>query len=597
MLRISSLSFTNYFNISTRIILGFTVTLSSLLFLAVFSIWATSASQARFFAFKDINRQANQIAVIDRHIVSLQKYVQVFVYTGYDAIADHVRKESTELKKSLNVMEGMTHSSTRQELLARMRHHFLRYSETFDDALSEYAWRDQAVQKIQSLSKKIGSEGNPELSYFTYQTTSIAYRYLADTNSKRLTQHISQLQNDWLKRPSLSSSTRENLDAYQTALRHLIQSTRGYLYLVNVVMAGESLEFRHVSQELKTQLTKKVSRLSDITIKKGSQARMLGGVLSAITLFVGLVIAILISRSITLPITAITDVLIRLSKGESINHIPGAYRTDEVGAMAEAANIFRERNAETERLLTEVESQREALERSNEELDQFVHTVSHDLKTPVVTSSGFIGMMKDLASKGKLEAAISKLNILERCNQRMHQLIGDLLDLSRVGRVEVDYQIIDTSKYISGIIDSLETELNRKNITSSISEPLPMFEGNESRVLQVFENIISNAIKYTQDDGTGKIEIGGHTDGNWTQIYIKDNGPGIEEQYHEKVFSLFQRLESNQEGTGVGLAIVQKIMKFHHGKVWIESKGQGTGCTFWLRFPNSQPKQQKEHGQ
>ena len=116
---------------------------------------------------------------------------------------------------------------------------------------------------------------------------------------------------------------------------------------------------------------------------------------------------------------------------------------------------------------------------------------------------------------------------------------------------------------------------------------------NATRVSQVFDNLIANARKYGRQGDRCEIRIGAVQDKDAVCFYVRDFGPGIAPQYHDRVFALFQRLESAKSGTGIGLSIVHKVMKNHDGKVWIESQGDNTGCTFWLRFPNRCPQKQE----
>lgn len=248
-----------------------------------------------------------------------------------------------------------------------------------------------------------------------------------------------------------------------------------------------------------------------------------------------------------------------------------------------AAESFKERNRALEESRTD-------LRRSNEELEQFVYTVSHDLKSPIVTSMGFISIIRKLAGQGKYEQAVAKLDRVAKANERMSQLIRDLLELSRVGRMNLDKKNIDLNVLLKEFIDSQSIRLRGSDFSVEIASGLPEIYGNESRVLQVFENILSNALKYVHNKEGGKLEIYAREGDEWWYIFCKDNGPGILPEYHQKVFGLFYRLDANEEGTGVGLAVVKKIMKFHRGDVEVDPRTgrTGEGAVFRLSFPKYQ---------
>ena len=169
----------------------------------------------------------------------------------------------------------------------------------------------------------------------------------------------------------------------------------------------------------------------------------------------------------------------------------------------------------------------------------------------------------------------------------MGQLINDLLELSRVGRIDLDKKQLDMDLLLQKLKEEKQRGFHDAKITLTIEKNLPLIYGNESRVLQVFENLLSNALKYAVKPEGSKVTIGGISKNNEALFYVKDDGPGIDPTFHKKIFGLFQRLDNTMEGTGIGLAVVKKVMQFHKGKVWIDSS-PGKGATFWLSFPIEQ---------
>ncbi|WPD24224.1 MAG: HAMP domain-containing sensor histidine kinase [Candidatus Electrothrix scaldis] len=166
----------------------------------------------------------------------------------------------------------------------------------------------------------------------------------------------------------------------------------------------------------------------------------------------------------------------------------------------------------------------------------------------------------------------------------MGQLINDLVELSRVGRIDLDKKQLDMNLLLKKLQEEKQRRFNSANIRLTIERNLPPIHGNESRVLQVFENLLSNALKYAVKPEGTEVTIGGTSKNKEVIFYVKDDGPGIESNFHEKIFGLFQRLDNEAEGTGIGLAVVKKVMQFHEGKIWVESS-PGKGATFWLSFP------------
>ena len=166
----------------------------------------------------------------------------------------------------------------------------------------------------------------------------------------------------------------------------------------------------------------------------------------------------------------------------------------------------------------------------------------------------------------------------------MSRLIDDLLQLSRAGRVRNELERIDVAALVRDLAEELDSRLHEAQGDLKIEEPMPPVLADRGRLSEVFDNLLTNAIKYGRNPSGLKITVGSKRLNGRVRYFVRDNGPGIPEQFHERIFGLFQRLDNGQEGTGVGLAIVSRIMEAHGGRVWVESS-PGRGATFWLEFP------------
>jgi signal transduction histidine kinase len=228
----------------------------------------------------------------------------------------------------------------------------------------------------------------------------------------------------------------------------------------------------------------------------------------------------------------------------------------------------------------------EEVQQKNREMEQFVYTVSHDLKAPLVTSISFIKFLKEDIAQGKVDAVPDSLQRLEKAHRRMQELISDLLQVSRLGRVELKLESVAIREVVKEIIQNAAELLPGTKVRVDMAPDLPVVRADSNRVAQVFENLIGNAMKYASDGPDPVVQIFCTDVGEEIHLCVKDNGPGIEPQYHAKIFGLFQRLDSSKEGTGVGLTIVSRIMQLHGGRVWVQSE-LGHGAEFWLAFPKS----------
>ncbi len=241
----------------------------------------------------------------------------------------------------------------------------------------------------------------------------------------------------------------------------------------------------------------------------------------------------------------------------------------------------------TERKQSEeaLQKQAEALARTNAELEDFTHSVSHDLKEPLRGIEAFAGFLAEDYGDKLDEQGQRYVTVLRESAVRMKDLIEDLLQLSRIGRAPVEYQPVPISALVEDIKLELQFAIQEKNADLRIDSNLPTVPCDKTRIREVFMNLISNAIKYN-DKPQPVAEVSCRQDNGAFVFSIKDNGIGIEEQYHEKIFRIFQRLHHREEyeGTGVGLTICKKIVEAHKGKIWVESV-PGEGTTFFFSIP------------
>lgn len=227
----------------------------------------------------------------------------------------------------------------------------------------------------------------------------------------------------------------------------------------------------------------------------------------------------------------------------------------------------------------------EQLQAANKELEAFSYSVSHDLRAPLRAISGFVSILmedygKDLDSEGKRIC-----NIIHSNAKKMGQLIDDLLSFSRLIRSELHHSKIDMESMVKIVISEFQSAQNLSQKSFSIQQ-IPEALGDANLIKQVWINLISNAIKYSSKEPNAHINIGAIQKENETTYFIRDNGVGFNMEYSNKLFVVFQRLHgiSEFEGTGVGLAIVQRIINRHGGRVWAESE-VGNGATFFFTLP------------
>jgi len=219
------------------------------------------------------------------------------------------------------------------------------------------------------------------------------------------------------------------------------------------------------------------------------------------------------------------------------------------------------------------------LEVQNAELERFAYTVSHDLKTPLITIKGYLGLWEQDVAKGNEDQAVADARQIADAADKMYGLLDDLLKLTQIGHQAVSSESVATEELVADVVQLLGHGAN-PGVTIDVAPGIPAIHGDPTRLREVFQNLIENAIKYIGAQPNPCIEIGIRGEGSQQVCFVRDNGIGIEPEFQSKVFGLFDQLDPNAEGTGVGLAIVKRIVESHGGEIWIESDGPGTGSTF-----------------
>ncbi|MEP1489123.1 MAG: ATP-binding protein [Algibacter sp.] len=230
-------------------------------------------------------------------------------------------------------------------------------------------------------------------------------------------------------------------------------------------------------------------------------------------------------------------------------------------------------NKQREKLLTELAHQ-------NQELSDYAHMVSHDLKSPLRSIDALTTWLKEDYQDKLDESGNDSINLIRNNVEKMDTLINGILDYSTISKNQTEFYDVDINKLVEDIIDM---SLLQSKISIVKLSNLPIVKGDKYRLKQLFQNLIDNAVKYN-DKVEGYIEIGVEDDNDFWKFHVKDNGKGIEAVYFDKIFKTFQKLENNPESTGIGLSIVKKIVNLYGGDIWLESEvNKGTTFYFTLK--------------
>jgi len=243
----------------------------------------------------------------------------------------------------------------------------------------------------------------------------------------------------------------------------------------------------------------------------------------------------------------------------------------------------------TQRKQAEIERENliSELETKNAELIQFTYTVSHDLKSPLVTINGYLGYLEQDATSGDMERLKKDTQRIQEATNKMHALLTELLELSRIGRMMNEPADVSFDNLVKDALELVHGQIKKSKATIQTQPNLPIVHGDRQRLMEVLQNLIDNAAKHMGDQADPLIEIG--QQGNDVEsgqpiFFVKDNGIGIAPEYHERIFGLFNKLDAQSDGTGIGLALVKRIVEVHGGRIWVESE-LGNGAAFYFTLP------------
>jgi signal transduction histidine kinase len=303
------------------------------------------------------------------------------------------------------------------------------------------------------------------------------------------------------------------------------------------------------------------------SVRRALELVALSGVLAAL---LGLVLGTRLTR----PLAALTEGVEQVARGNYDKRLRVESR-DELQVVAEAFNDMSSRLQHT---IGE-------MERRNAELERFTYSVSHDLRSPLVTVLGFLGLLEQDIEAGRKQSALADVARIRSAAAKMERQLRELLELSRVGRVTTTQEDVPLRELAEEARQSLAGRLAAAGVELQVADELPLLYGDRARLAEVLQNLVDNAAKFTGKSERPRILIGARPGPAGPVCFVQDNGIGIDPKHHQLVFGLFERLDPRVEGTGIGLALVKRIVEVHGGQVWVESGGAGQGATFCFTIP------------
>lgn len=313
-----------------------------------------------------------------------------------------------------------------------------------------------------------------------------------------------------------------------------------------------------------------------------------------ISLVAGLVLLLLIDRLVNRPVTDLARQVRQVAGGDYEREIAssGSPELTELAAdvdgmrrqIATELTVVRDARAEVEAINRELEAKAEELTRSNRDLEQFAYVASHDLQEPLRKVASFCQLLQRRYGDQLDDRAQQYIGFAVDGAQRMQRLINDLLAFSRIGRITAGFKTVDLDRVLPEVTSQLEARAgDQAEITWT---DLPSVEGEEPLLTTLFVNLVGNSLKFRRPDVPPVIRVTAERDGDHWRVNVRDNGIGIEREFADKVFVIFQRLHPRDayEGTGIGLAIVKKIVEYHGGRIWLDLDVE-VGTSIWFTLP------------
>ena len=601
--------------LKTKIYLGFAVLALLLVVIGANGYRGVAHLHASSNAMKQISDIDTAVLQIDRDIQELQLRVGRYISSGGESASDQIIALNSRLTREVNETARHQSDPELRPIFDEMANRLPQYQEHFRSVVEDREFRANLVQNEIPAKSKAISSGIDDLRQLTNERDAFRVmllqveshfsqaekqllRYYLNPDSEHVNKAISNLDAAIVLLESLECSENEEqartelvseIKDYQRTGIRAVQATRNYLFLVNVLMAGEASEVAYYSDRLKELSGQRRSSIAREAAETASSVRNLTSTGTAIALIAALLIAVRLAMSVIVPIDSLTRTFETLAAGEHVSVIPECDRKDEIGSMAMAAGIFNEQNQKqkelliaSEKLAKDLKSKANELEVTNTELDSFAYIASHDLKSPlrgIRQLATWIledcdGLLPEASGK-HFQAIIARIS-------RMELLLNDLLSFSRVGRTDHDAEAVSLNEQLHNVVSILD---NPNAVRVTWKHDLPVVETYRFPLEQVFLNLISNAIKHNDKGAAGYVEVSCDINNNRAVFKVSDNGPGIAPEHHERVFRMYQRVADSQvDGSGMGLAIVKKQVERLGGQIAIQSESD-CGATFIFDWP------------
>jgi len=630
--------------VKTKISIGFAVVLALHLTIAVMGHYGLRESDRKLARFEALHDETIAVAQFIEDVDALQRRVLLFTQTGHPAHEKSARRLYQSLAKRVTALRALPNQDANsQAQLEDIRGHLALHQDLFNAIVADRGKRKRYVRTeltttiasitsfLENLSERqptIGQQSISEATAAINKAQISVLEFINDPDSSQVRAYKRDLARGRsmlaaLIDPSENSPVQTDLwqliaslDQYETDFLQMVQATRGYLHLVNVVMAGETVEFQRLTDEYQHNKITEATALSNEMLLESRGFQQLNNAISALTILLGILAAGWVARQIAPPLNQVTENLERLAAGEHCDKIPGLERKDEVGKLAAAAQIFKEHTGRIEVLLDDanyaneqaeaarkeaidyamvIESTNKALEDANEAAvsatkakSDFLANMSHEIRTPMTAILGYSEMLREAdgntLSKTQRDDAIDTVH---RNGTYLLQLINDILDISKIEANKIDLEHIAFSPHavVDDVVQLTQHKAEEKEIDLQYAWEYPIpkqVTGDPTRFKQILINLVGNAIKFTNE---GQVNL----TARWLeatqqlQIDVADSGVGMTAEQARSCFEAFRQADTSTTrkfgGTGLGLSISRQLAQLMGGDVSVQTTKVGAGTT------------------
>ncbi|MRR33661.1 response regulator [bacterium] len=599
-------------SLKRRIFLGYAVLVALFVLVTLTAVIGFFQTYRSMGSLETINRQQLLLQEISQGVMVLDSQSQRFIFEGHQSAVDRVETVYGRLKQQLAEVLDTASSPRMENVVREMGQHLDIFNETFQTVVGERTLRTKLfavdlpnaasliTQAFDSLEHDpaISPQKVRDCRLLFLETQQSAYHYFEVLDARysdaslehlgKLHARLRALGRENVKIRNLTAKTLQAAEGYRAALLRSVQATQAYLYLTNVVMAGEVAEFLHKSdkiQKISAEYADRGNREAKASMTRTMVA--LAGVFLFVVFFAP-VFSIRLSSSIIKPISRITATFRELADGEDVSHIPGGDAKDEMGELARAAEKFRSKNKEAHELVLKTE----AAEAANRAKSVFLANMSHELRTPLNAILGFSSLMRSEA--GLSDEQRKTLDVINKSGGHLLTLVNDVLDMSKIeaGRIAVEDTVFDAGELVNDVTDLMNMRATAKGIRLGLdrSSKFPRYiKADTVKLRQILINLVGNAVKYTSRGGvTLRLDARAAEaeDRVLLHITVEDTGPGIVAGDLERIFEPFVQVgePATHQGTGLGLTITRQFVELMGGRIEVES-APGEGTRFTVEIP------------